>query len=417
MLIESGMGCCCQKEDALFWKNRHIDAMKQLVQVRQENLELRKQLDIYMSIKKDLDEKLDKAAADYKALWVEHEEKISNAAESYAKLAIERNNLAETVSRMEKTIRDLDEHNGTLRSQLAGAKAQCENTVENRQRISELSQTVINLREEVKRRKDCGKKLSDAYTKLIEENAELQKKLDSAEKESDDLLAMYDKVQAEAHQAKVAKDSMGYSNSCMQSKIAKQSNEIKRLTEENEKLRDHHAKMSNMIDKLNDDASDKEILYHDLWLEKNSLKKALDTAAKDAGANFDRGYRKGMDELWNALRKVQDEPLSVLTDAYGQSCMYDCISKLSAHDFAMKTMEWEDKKAKDIQIGDEVEIFDSHDCSLSDIGIVIAIDKDHPCFTVIGPKFEGCFDETDIDSGRVRKTGQHFDSIPLNYFA
>jgi hypothetical protein len=152
------------------------------------------------------------------------------------------------------------------------------------------------------------------------------------------------------------------------------------------------------------------------------LKQALGTSAKDAEGNFDRGYHKGMDELWAAIREAQEKRPRVLMDIYGQDCMHDCVSNLSAQDFAKKTMEWEEKQAKDIQLGDEVEIFDTStirpdEDPYSDIGIVIAVDSDGHSFAVIGPNFEGCFDTTDIQFGTVKKTGRHFDSIPLDYFA
>lgn len=285
----------------------------------------------------------------------------------------------------------------------------------------EIQKKFESMRKDLTYKSECIAKMTADYSALIEENTKLQKQLDAAEKEAEDLGAMFDKYYEEAHKANVAKDRMGYSNRCMQSKIAKQSNEIKRLTHENVDLVIDSKRYRNEIEKLKHGYCDEmeRLQNANAKLEHDNfqLKQALGTSAKDAGANFDRGYRKGMDELWTAIRKVQDERPSVLTDIYGQGCMYDCISNLSAQDFAKKTMEWEDKQAKDIQLGDEVEIFDQYDHSLSDIGIVIAIDKDNPCFAVIGPKFEGCFDMTDIDAGNARKTGRHFDSIPLDYFA
>ena len=332
--------CCQDDRDILKALNKaQADRIKSL---EDEFLACKEQQKVDLAVKKDLDEKLDKAAADYKALSIEHEEKINNAAKSYARLATERNNLAETVSKMEKTIRDLDERNGTLRERLANTQARLKRSIQEER----------NLRDNV------------AYLGTIRQ---------SQAKEIERL-----RIVANTSNSSCS----AYTQQGMQSKIAKQTNEIKRLTEENKQLH-----------------------------------KALDIAAKDADANFDRGYHKGMDELWAAIRKAQKERPRALQDIYGQDCMHDCVSNLSAQDFAKKTIEWEEKQAKDIQIGDEVEIFDEFDHDLSDIGIVIAINKDNPCFAVIGPNFEGCFDETDIQSGNVRKTGQHFESIPLNYFA
>lgn len=303
---------------------------------------------------KNLNEKLDKAAADYQALCVENE---------------------------------------CLKRQLAGAKAQCENTVENRQRISELSQEVIDLKEET---------------------FDLQKQLYAAKKETDDFIAMYDKAAAEAHQANVAKDRMGYSNSCMQSKIAKQSNEIKRLIDDNIHLDEYIETLKKKLNELTEETAATKTAY-------KFLKQALGTSAKDAEANFERGRVKGMVEIWDELKNAYGgRPMPENEKIFGYRTVGEILDNLSPTWFMNKAEEHhkqEEKKARDIQIGDEVEIFDEFDHDLSDVGIVIAIDKDHPCFAVIGPNFEGCFDETDIQDGNVRKTGQHFDSIPLNYFA
>ena len=356
MLMESGMGCCCPKEDALFWKNLHIDAMKQLVKIRQENLELRKQLDCEMTkhgilhgriigldeevqalraqlktdqmVKKDLDEKLDKAAADYKALWVENED---------------------------------------LKSQLAGTN--------------------------------------------------LLKQLNQAQEELAGFIAMYDKAAAEAHQAKVAKDRMGYSNRCMQSKIAKQSNEIKRLTEENKALRRAYDTAGKALD-----ASLSFSELKRLTEENEQLHKALELAAKDADANFERGKIKGMEEIWDELGTCYDgRPIGANQKIFGYATVGDILMNLSPTWFMNKAEEYrkqEEQLAKDIQIGDEVEVIDKDfNPDLSDIGIVIAVYPDRRSFEVIGPKFTGCFDKADIQKGSVKKTGRHFVSIPLDYLA
>ena len=289
----------------------------------------KEQLQVDLAVKKDLDEKIDKATADYRALWVENKD---------------------------------------LKSQLAGAKAQCENTVENRRRISELSQTVVNLREAVK----CSAK---QYAALETKRNNLAKTVSSMDKTIRDL--------AERN------DNLRYTQQGMQSKIAKQANEIRRLTEENE-----------------------------------CLHRALDIAAKDSDANFDRGRIKGMEEIWDELRDCYNgRPIYENEKIFGYCTVGDIIGNLSPTWFINKAEEYhkqEEKKARDIQIGDEVEIFDEFCTDYnphSDFGIVTAVDKDHKCFVIVGPKFEGCFDMTDIDTGNIKKTGRHFDSIPLDYLA
>lgn len=353
------LNCCQDDRDILKALDKaQADRIKIL---EEELLAYKEQRQIDLAVKKELDEKLDKAAADYKALWVESD------------------NLRDTISRMEKTIRDLDERNGTLRESLAQTNASLKRSIQER---SGLQSTVDYIRSV---RKSQAKEI-----KRLQEIVNATNGSCSA-----------------------------YTQQGMQSKIAKQANEIKRLTEENEKLRNHNAKMSHMIDKLIDDASNNEILYHDLWLEKNNLKIALDQSAKDAEANFERGKIKGMDEIWAALQWAQDkcEAGLQLMPIYGYYNMADCVNSLTATAFLRKTVEWQEKEAREIKLGDEVEIFDQYDHSLSDIGIVVAMDKDDPCFAVIGPQFKTYFDQTDIDAGNVKKTGRHFDAITLDYLA
>lgn len=292
----------------------------------------------------------------------------------------------------------------------------------------EIQKKFESMRKDLTYKSECIDKMIADYSALIVKNANLQKQLDAAQKEVDDFTVMYDKAHAEAHQAKVAKDRMGYSNRCMQSKIAKQANEIKRLAHENVGLVIDMKRYRNEIEKLKQGHWDEmeRLQNANAKLEHDNfqLKQALGTSAKDAEVNFNRGRIKGMEEIWYELKDAYDgRPIGENQKIFGCNTVGDMLMNLSPTWFINRAEEYheqEDKKTKDIQIGDEVEILDPfcpNDNPHSDIGIVIVIDKDNQCFTVIGPKFEGCFDETDIDSGRVRKTGQHFDSIPLNYFA
>ena len=299
----------------------------------------------------------------------------------------------------------------------------------------EIQEQINKLREELVSNITSAKKMSDAYTQLLNEKADLQKKLDAVEKQANDISDLYGEACMEAHQAKVAKDRIGYSNRCMQSKIAKQANEIKRLTEENKSLRrtcgdisleyadlEKQFRTSKEENKQLHKALDASLSFAEikrLTEENELLHKALDIAAKDADANFERGKIKGMGEIWAALQWVQDkcEAGFQLMPFYGYYSMADCVNGLTATAFLRKTVEWQEKEARDIKLGDEVEIFDQYDHSLSDNGIVIAMDKDEPCFAVIGPQFEACFTKTDIDAGNVKKTGRHFDTIPLDYLA
>lgn len=247
----------------------------------------KEQQKIDLAVKKDLDEKLDKATADCRALWVEKDRLKGQLSHEKA----ERDNLADTVTKMDKTIRDLNERNSNLRARLADKNSD----------LDELYQT------------------------------------------------------------------------------------INELTEQNKNLRD-----------------------------------ALVQAAKDAEVNFNNGRINGMKETWDELRGVYSaRSMCENEDIFGYRTVGEILYNLSPTWFINRAKEYHEEEKK-IHIGDEVEIFNTScpdDNPHSDIGIVIAIDESNPCFNVIGSKFEGCFNETNIKSGRVKKTGKHFDSVPLDYLA
>lgn len=150
------------------------------------------------------------------------------------------------------------------------------------------------------------------------------------------------------------------------------------------------------------------------------LRYALDQAAKDAEANFNRGRIKSMEEAWDELRAVySDRTMGKNKEIFGYGTVGYILENLSPTWFINRAEEYHEEEKK-IKIGDEVEIFDTScpdDNPHSDIGIVIAIGEDNPGFTIFGPKFQAFFNETDIESGRVKKTGKHFDFVPLDYFA
>lgn len=356
--------CCQDDRDILKALNKaQADRIEHL---EDEITAYKKQQDVDLAIKKDLDEKLDKATADYLALLVE------------------RDNLMDTISRMEKTIRDLDERNGTLRERLSNTNASLKRSIQENSKLQ-----------------------SDAaYLRTIRAN------------QANEIERLQSIVNAPNGSCSA------YTQQGMQSKIAKQAAEIKRLTEMNERLSGANDELSGRYEaqKVNTSYARGEIKR--LTDENKQLHNALDIAAKDADANFERGKIKGMEEIWDELKDCYDgRPLGENQKIFGYHTVGEIVDNLSPTWFINRAEEYheqEKKEARDIKIGDEIEIFDQFcpdDDPHSDIGIVIAIDKDHPCFAVIGPKFEGCFDETDIDAGIAKKTGRHFDTIPLDYLA
>lgn len=374
--------CCQDDRDILKALNKaQADRIKSL---EDAIIAYKEQKQVDLAVKKDLDEKLDKAAADYKALWVENDRlksQLASEKEDRRKDRVEaarRDAASENEKdRLTRTIRDLEERNKTLRERLA------------------------NVNESLKRSIQESNK-NQEWAAYLDNRRRLQAK---------ELKRLQDIVNTPNGSCSA------YTQQGMQSKIAKQAAEIKRLTEENEILKDGYSDQTKQISGLL-------AAQATLKLEIETLHKALDIAAKDADENFERGKIKGMKEIWKELVNCYDgRQMSENNKIFGYHTVGEILMNLSPTWFINRAEEYhkqEEKKASDIQIGDEVEIFDKFcpdDDPHSDIGIVVAVDSDGHSFAVVGPKFEGCFDETDIQSGIVKKTGQHFDSIPLNYFS
>lgn len=311
---------CCQ-DDRDILRGINNDLAKRNTQLEDQIAAYKEQLQVDLAVKKDLDEKLDKAAADYKALWVEN-------------------------TQLKERVTNCNNVNAALR-----------------QRNNEL--------------REIASSQYGLYSYHVQQG--------------------------------------------MQSKIAKQAAEIKRLTEENERLKhDNKALAKGFADQAKlsvDFLSGQKTLKHEI----KTLQGALDIAAKDADANFERGEIKGMKEIWKELVDCYaGRPTGENQKIFGYYSVGDILMNLSPTWFMYKAREYHEQKEKeacDIKLGDEVEIFDQCDHSLSDIGIVIAMEKDEPCFAVIGPQFEACFTAIDINAGNVKKTGRHFDTIPLDYLA
>lgn len=204
-----------------------------------------------------------------------------------------------------------------------------------------------------------------------------------------------------------AKASLMEANRGLQSKVAKQANEIKRLNDIVESAR-------NWLKVAEEGARQHQKLKGDYA----TLSKALDQASKDAKDNFMQGYNRGMDELWAAIRYLQDKSPSAGADICGYRDMRDCVSNLSAQDFAKKVTEWEEKEAHDIKIGDEVIRISPFGSDDSECFIVYSIEEKANgaiVYRSIGSGNSFSFSKEAIADGSVRKTGRRYDSIPFDY--
>lgn len=253
--------CCQDDRDILKALNKaQADRIKTL---EDELLARKEQQQVDLAVKKDLDEKLDKAAADYKALWAE------------------RDNLADTISRMEKAIRDLNERNGNLRARLADTNASLKRSIQKNNKIQDDATYLDNLRRRQAKEIERLRKIVDAQNGSCNT----------------------------------------YAQQGMQSKIAKQANEIKRLTEENERLK-----------------RDNKVLADE----------ALDVAAKDADANFERGKIKGMQEIWKELVDCYaGRPIGENEKIFGYCSVGDILMNLSPTWFMNKAMEYHEQEEKE----------------------------------------------------------------------
>jgi len=224
-------------------------------------------------------------------------------------------------------------------------------------------------------------------------------------------------------------------------KLDKVTADYRALWVENNRLKDQLANEKSERDNLADIATKLEKKVRDLDERNNNLRErlastnarlkisiqkeaelrsAIDQAINVSENDFNRGRIKGMEEIWDELRAAYSgRGMGKNQEIFGYGTVGEIVQNLSPTWFINRAEEYHEEEKK-IHIGDEVEIFDTScpdDDQHSDIGIVIAIGEDNPCFTVIGQNFKACLNETDIESGRVKKTGKHFDSVPLDYLA
>lgn len=219
-----------------------------------------------------------------------------------------------------------------------------------------------------------------------------------------------------------AKANLIRSNHGLQSKVAKQANEIKRLTEELATARSlfHKAKSDKL--ELHSVVFDKDMALAKLVKENANLKVALDQASKDAKDNFERGKFKGAEELWSSLQWAKDRLKhgDLLFPVYGYYSMAACVDNLTATAFLHKTLDYQEKEAHDIEIGDEVVLISPMGSDDSNYGIVYDINEEpdgSKCYHVFGPVNCVAFGDKAIAEGSIRKTGKHYGNIPFDYIS
>lgn len=195
-----------------------------------------------------------------------------------------------------------------------------------------------------------------------------------------------------------AKANLIRSNHGLQSKVAKQANEIKRLTED-------LAFAQNLARKYNSN--------------NDELRDALDQASKDAEDNFDRGYIKGLEELWAALKDVYEgRTMGKNQEIFGYHTVGEILDNLSPTWFMNRHHTYEEKEARDIKIGDEVVIISPLGSDDSDYGIVYNIIEQtngSKSYHIIGSGKNMALGDRAITDGSIRKTGKHYDHIPFDY--
>lgn len=208
-------------------------------------------------------------------------------------------------------------------------------------------------------------------------------------------------------------------NQGLQSKVAKQANEIKRLTEELSVARGLARKYNSDNDELHEAISNKDLAIKTIAEDNKTLRIALDQTAKDAEDSFKHGKLKGAEELWAALREAHEgRPMGDNQKIFGYYTVGEILQNLSPTRFMTKHDEYKEKEAHDIKIGDEVVVISPLGSDDSDYGIVYNIIEQtngSKSYHIIGSGNCMAFGDRAITDGSVRKTGKHYNHIPFDY--
>lgn len=138
--------------------------------------------------------------------------------------------------------------------------------------------------------------------------------------------------------------------------------------------------------------------------------------------NNDKEYRKGLKDMHEALRIIAaEDEMSVfdLNDTFGTCSICDIILGFTPKEIIDKVLEWKNKRKEsqnlELRIGDEIIVVNNDDAELNNRTFVI-YEIDDNCYYVIEPISlykDGFFKNAYIEN-QIKKTGKHYDSIPLS---
>lgn len=142
----------------------------------------------------------------------------------------------------------------------------------------------------------------------------------------------------------------------------------------------------------------------------------------DLQAQIDAAYNKGLKDMHEAIRLIatdeSDGGMSVfeLKDAFGTRSVFDIILGFTPEEIIDKTLAWitKRKESQELHVGDEILVIDS-DPNLNGRTFVIYEITDSSYY-VIEPLtlYKDGFFKNAYIKNQIKKTGKHYDSIPLS---
>ena len=135
----------------------------------------------------------------------------------------------------------------------------------------------------------------------------------------------------------------------------------------------------------------------------------------DLQAQIDEAYNKGMQDLYDALKIFHEMPNSTIIDKFGSMFLNKIIQYISPQDLMYKLNQWKaDKEQKkqenqEFHVGDEIICVSEYSLDYNKSFIYLGRDKyNMKMFDLYKMRTE--FTNNFVD---YRKTGKHYDSIPL----
>lgn len=117
------------------------------------------------------------------------------------------------------------------------------------------------------------------------------------------------------------------------------------------------------------------------------------------------GYEKGLNELWETLKQVQNMSLKDYEECTGLIFKYDLYSKITPMELVEKFKEWKEKKAaeEEIKVGDEIESSEQPEKA-----VVLRIETDGYWGCLQNNQF---FTVNDKQKKYWKKTGKHYEEV------